>query len=134
MGWIGKLFGTDTALEVGAKAVGEATTGLIKGIDAAFYTKQENIQDIKEVLISLQDQYTPRSISRRLLAVWFAFLFGAFCITALVFACLGKTIVVNSLIDAATAFHLGWIMTTIIIFYFGYYGVGKFFDAKNKET
>jgi hypothetical protein len=156
MGFWGKLIGTDEALKTGAKAVGEATTGIIAGIDAAWYTKEEQARDVKEILFKLQDQYTPRSMSRRIFAIGFLILFSIFALTALVFACLEQFTIINAdpsstveatakavehhahyeaIIAVANALSIGTIMLTIVIFYFGYYGVNgaiKAFGGKNK--
>ncbi len=130
MGFWGKLFGTDKALEEGIKTVGTSVTGVISGIDAAFYTKEEKVNDIKEVLFKLQDQYTPRSMSRRILAVMFAIDFSILMLTALIFACFGKTDIVARIIEVANAFSMGTIMLTVIVFFFGYYGVQKYNESK----
>ena len=129
--WLGKLFGTDAALEAGAEVVKKSTAGIISGIDAAFYTKEEQIADIKEVLIKLQDQYTPRSVSRRLIAVMVCGVFCAYCLAALaVILCglifdltIGPTI--EALVMIADKLNIPWIILTVFTFYFGYYGWKK---------
>lgn len=125
MGWLGKLFGSDKALESGAKIAEQATSGIISGIDKAWYTKEERAQDATKVLLSLQDQFTPRSISRRILAFSFCFCFCASFTISLVFACLDKTHIVNNIINLVKAYQLGWITVTIVVFYFGNYLVDK---------
>lgn len=125
MGWLGKLFGTDAALENGVKIAGNVTNGIMSGIDNAFYTDQEKAQESTKVLLALQDQYTPRSISRRILAFMFSLCFCLSFITALIFACFDKTESVNDIIGLVKAYDLGWIMITIVIFYFGNYMVDK---------
>ena len=130
MGIWGKLFGTDEALKHGVEAAHEATGAIISGIDAAFYTKEETVEDIKYILFKLQDQFTPRSISRRMIAIIFTLMFCIFAITALVFACFGAGEVVNAIISVAGAFSLGTIMLTIVVFYFGYYGAQKILSGK----
>ena len=132
MGWLGKLFGTDKALETGADVVKKVTGGVISGIDYAFHTDQEKAEEsIKiaelnsKVLLALQDQFTPRSISRRILAFAFTFCFCSSFIISLTFACLDKTHVVNNVIGLVKAYDLGWIMITVVIFYFGNYLVDK---------
>lgn len=132
MGFLGKLLGTDKALKTGAKIAADATGGIIKGIDAAFYTKEEAAADIKEMLFKLQDQYTPRSVSRRVIAVIFTSVFCIFALTALVFACMAKSEIVKSIVSVASAFQLGTIMLTIVVFYFGYYGAQKIIAGKRK--
>ena len=125
MGWFGKLFGTDKALESGAKIAEQATTGIIAGIDKAWYTKEERAEDATKVLLSLQDQFTPRAISRRILAFSFSLCFCLSFVVAMVFASLDKTHIVNNIINLVKAFELGWITITIVIFYFGNYLVDK---------
>ncbi|MHA1447878.1 MAG: hypothetical protein ACTSP4_00460 [Candidatus Hodarchaeales archaeon] len=121
MSWFGKLLGTDKALDIASKV----TTGIINGIDKSCYTEHEKATDTKKVLLALQDQFTPRSISRRLLAFFFCISYCCSFIVALVFACLDRTVVVNNIINLVNAFELGWIVITIVIFYFGNYIVDK---------
>lgn len=138
MSFWGKLFGTDQALDEGAKIAHAATGGIIAGIDAAVYTKEENMRDIMRVLLTLQDQYTPRAISRRLIALLFSLVFAAYCMTALAVIVLrvywewvpAETIVAL-LVETATELYLPWIMLTIITFYFGYYGWQKVKTSKS---
>lgn len=134
LGFWGKLFGTDAALKHGAEAAHEATGAIINGIDASFYTKEETVNDIKEILFKLQDQFIPRSISRRMIAIIFTLMFCLFAVTALVFACFGAGEVVAAIISVAAAFRLGIIMLTIFFFYFGYYGTQKILADKKSQS
>lgn len=122
LSWIGKVLGTDKGLEVGVKIIDKSVGGIISGIDAAFYTSEEKAHDIKEMIFKLQDQFTPRAISRRILAIMFTVVFLGIVTTAVIFACFGKTTTVKDIILVAEAFQMGWIMLSIIAFYFGYYG------------
>jgi len=99
--WIGKVLGTDKGLETGMKIVEKSVGGIISGIDAAFYTNEEKAHDIKEMIFKLQDQFTPRSISRRILAIMFSSVFLGMAITATIFACLGKTKIVTNIVAIA---------------------------------
>ena len=130
LGFLGRLFGTkkgmDTALGMADKAVG----GVISGIDAAWYTNEEKARDIKEILFKLQDQFTPRSISRRLIAFLFVATFCVAFLVALVFTCLKQTDITTNVINLTIAFKFPYIIITIVIFYFGYYGVEKFKEKK----
>lgn len=120
--WIGKVLGTDKGLEKGVDIIDKSVGGVIAGIDAAFYTNEEKAHDIKEMIFKLQDQFTPRAISRRILAIMFTSVFLGIVVTSVIFACFGRTTVVTDIIAVAAAFQLGWIMLSVVAFYFGYYG------------
>lgn len=115
MGIWGTLFGSP-------KAVEDITTSVMSGMDALVYTAEEKAAFAKDVLFKLQDEYMPRSISRRLIAFMITSVFCFFMLTALLFACLSQPAIVKSIIDTAAAFQLGWLQITIVVFYFGYYG------------
>lgn len=87
--------------------------------DGLHYSGEEK----QEMVKSLYDQFTPRSISRRLIAVIQSSVFVVFSLTGLVFACLKDRVVVDNIIEVAKSFQLGYIQLSIIIFYFGYYGL-----------
>ena len=123
--WLGKLFGTDEAMKAGVRVAEQSVGSAIKGIDALVYTNEEKISDVKDMVFKLQDQFTPRAISRRILAIMFTTVFLGLCIVAVIFACFGATAIVNDIINIAIAFHLGWIMLSIVAFYFGFYQWGK---------
>lgn len=110
MSWFAKLIGTDEAFKVGAKIV-----------DKAFYTAQERSEDATKVLLALQDQYTPRAISRRILAFLFCSNFIFIVILCVGLACAGEDKIVNEIIKVADHFKIGWITMSIVIFYFGKY-------------
>lgn len=127
MGWLGKLFGTDEALKTGCNVV----SGIMTGIDSAFFTDQEKSQNNIKVLLSLQDQFTPRAISRRIISFMFC---GVFCIAfliSIIFACLDKIEVVTNIVNLVKAFDLGFVILTIVIFYFGNYALDKLQNKKD---
>jgi len=123
MGLLGTLFGSD-------KVIDSLTSGITRGIDAAIFTKEEKANFMKDMVLKLQDQWMPRAISRRIVAILITTIFVVFCLTALVFACFSKTEVCKDIIDVAIAFKLGWIQGAIIVFYFGYYGAAAIKEAK----
>ena len=98
---------------------GEIVKTAGKVADGLHYSSEEKGNLIK----SMYDQFTPRSISRRLIAVMITSVFLIFCLTGLVFSCLDNRMVVDNIIQIANAFQLGYIQLSIIIFYFGYYGL-----------
>ena len=115
MGLLGTLFGSP-------KTVNTITDGLTRGIDAVVFTPEEKANFIKDMVLKLQDQYLPRALSRRIIAVLITAIFCLFCIVGLIFACFNKPDIVDNIIKVAEAFKLGWIMGAIVVFYFGYYG------------
>jgi len=121
MSWFGKLIGTDEAFKTGASIM----NSLFTAIDKAFYTEQEKAELTTKALLALQDQYMPRSISRRILAFIFC---SNFCLILWVTIGLiisGKDEVVTEIIKLVDHFELGWITLTIVIFYFGNYIVDR---------
>lgn len=113
-------------------SVPKVVNGVIGGIDAAFFTDEERQQMAQDLLKQLYDNFMPRAISRRILAVIIFVLFSIYALTALVFACLNMVEVVNRIIEVAEAIKLGWMAITVTIFYFGYYGFQKVFGGKGK--
>jgi len=124
-GFLGRLFGTAKGMDTAVGMVDKSIGGIINGIDAAIYTKEEKAGDIAKMVFTLQDQFTPRAISRRILAFMFASIFSAAFITALVFTCFKNFTIAKAIIDLVVAFQLPWIIMTVVIFYFGYYGIQK---------
>ncbi len=132
MGIFGRMFGTDKAIESGAQVITKVTGGIISGIDAVFYTDEEKaraastaVENAQKTVVALNDQWMPRAISRRILAFMFSAVFLIILLTAIVFACLGKIDVVNSIIAIVKAFDLGWIILAMTAFYFGVYEFKK---------
>lgn len=120
--FLGRLFGTAKGMDTALGMVDKVVGGTISGIDALVYTKEEKANDIAKMVFKLQDQFTPRAISRRIIAFMFASIFSISFLVALVFTCLSKFKVVDAIIKLVVAFQLPWIIISIIIFYFGYYG------------
>lgn len=109
-----------------AESIPKVVDGAMKGIDKIFFTAEEKSEFISGMLKQLYDQFMPRAISRRVISIMMLAVFDIAFLVAVVYACLGETEVVNSIIAIVSAFQMGWIAITIIIFYFGYYGVEKF--------
>ena len=124
-GFLGRLFGTKKGMDTAVGMVDKSVSGIISGIDAAFYTNEEKANDISKMVLGLQDQFTPRAISRRLIAFMFTSVFCGAFVTALVFTCFKMYTVTKSIIDLVIAFQLPWIIMTVVVFYFGYYGISK---------
>jgi hypothetical protein len=128
MGWIGRVLGTDKGIEKSVEIAGNITRGVISGIDAAFYTDEEKVKDIRQTVQGLQDQYGPRSISRRGLAFGIFGVFLMFALSGLAFIWISLWLdtskQIQMLIDFAAAFYIGSLTLTAFIFFFGYYGLG----------
>jgi hypothetical protein len=133
MSWLGKIFGTNKAVEEGAKTIREGVDWVGRGIDAAFYTEEEKAADGKELIKmrmgmvkDLQDQYAPRSLTRRVLAI---IVFGNFFLhinIALLFWFLGQEI---ELVIDMIKMELQLVLI-VAFFYFGYYGVKQVMTKK----
>lgn len=121
-GFLGRLFGTSKGMDTALGMVDKTVGGIISGLDVAFYTKEEKAKDIATMVFKLQDQFTPRAISRRIIAFMFASVFCCAFIVALIFTCFQKFAIVKAIIELVIAFKLPIIILSIIVFYFGYYG------------
>ena len=127
-GWITGAQQVDKAMDI-AK---DATSGIIAGIDAAFFTDEEKSRAallITEAGIRMveatQGESTVRSVTRRVLA-WM--IMGTFLFLVLFAALIWK-------VDTAWALHvlecvkaLGSLALAVGIFYFGYYGIKQLRD------
>jgi hypothetical protein len=151
MGILSWMFGTPKAFEKTAETVGKTIDWVGKGIDAAWYTDEEKAADLKEahksireMIIKLQDEYTPRSITRRILAVFVVGTTMLHLTVAIVLAILGATkpIMIAEGVNAwdkALDTTLGLIgqevnITMIVVFfYFGYYGAVGITNAIRKD-
>jgi len=131
------LFGTKKVIENVASAVSGAVgeNGLI---DNAFFTDQEKAQmgleagklwlDVQKVLAG---ENSLRSITRRVIAWAFVaeFLLALnVCLVCVLF----WPNKVDPVISVISAFQLGWIVLTIVAFYFGTYGIGQLISGKKK--
>ena len=122
-GWITGAQQVDKAMDI-AK---DATSGIIAGIDAAWFTPEEKSRAALEItqasieMVKLtQGESTTRSITRRVLA-WMI-------MTTFLFLLLFGTLIYK--IDPAwsayclnSAKALTFLATPVSIFYFGYYGI-----------
>lgn len=117
MGLLGRLFGTVAGLEKGLDMIS-------KGADALHYSPEEK----SEMAKSLQDEFTPRAITRRILAVIVILHFFLHVDLWVWFAWRGNTEVVGEL---EKILGVEWkLALTVIIFYFGYYGVKSILKTK----
>ena len=144
LSWFGKIFGSGKALEQGLTTVNTATEGLVAGIDAMFHTAEEKAAGAMKVLgmrmgmvKALQDQFAPRAITRRILAIIIVgstFLHFQLAIFMGIMANLyPKMVMVDGKQVNAWAGALQFTLTIIaqeikiamivVFFYFGYYGV-----------
>lgn len=127
----------------GAKKTGKVIdTGLdliqsgAKGIDAMFYTKEEQAQDRAKASASIiahavemnkmaNEEQSIRSITRRLLAVGIVFnsvMVFDYCIYLLQ---TGKEQLVTKILQLVGAWGMDNALLAVVIFYFGYYGASK---------
>jgi hypothetical protein len=143
-GLLSKIFGTDKAVSDAGDIAKTITTGVVKGMDALVFTdeekesmSQDKMRIISDLIIKLQDQFTPRAITRRIIAVLFSTAYMvAYYISLFIVgweyikdrATGEETIAL--IIKLTEAFGLGAIILTIIIFYFGYYGITKIMEKK----
>ena len=119
--YIANLFGSKKGL---SNAVSTGT----KMLDNAFHTSQEVTEDNIDMVKSLQDQYSPRSITRRILAV---LVFGNY------FLHLNFLIAINYFhpeFDMEPTLSIVASETKIVLmvsfFYFGYYSLKKVLPKK----
>jgi hypothetical protein len=150
MGFLSWMFGTPKAFEKTAETVGKTIDWVGKGVDAAWYTDEEKAadlkasqKDIRDMILKLQDEYTPRSITRRIIAVFVVGTTVLHLTVAIVLAILGalKPVMVNGVNawDKSLEITLGLIgqevnITMIIVFfYFGYYGAVGVVQAVKKD-
>jgi hypothetical protein len=126
MSWLGKLFGTEKAVEEGAKTIRESVDWIGRGIDAAIHTDEEKAAEFKELtqmrmgmVRDLQDQFAPRSVTRRILAVIVFSNFFLHLNLAVIFWYLGLStdFVLNVIEQEAD------LVLLVAFFYFGYYGI-----------
>ncbi len=108
-------------------------------IDDMVYTDQEEAEDKQKAKIAnskqrtqakigLMEAYAPFKIAQRYLALLFAIVFLSSYIMVLVMYFLGKPIA--EVMNIMEMFNIGWIMMTIVMFYFG----GGLADSIRKPT
>jgi len=142
MGFWSWMFGTPKAFEETAKTVNNTIDWIGKGIDAAVYTSEEkaaylqsNNKSIREMILKLQDEYTPRSITRRIIACFVVGVFVLHTNIAILFTLLGALYpkIVNGVnvwdktldITLALLGQEANMVLIVVFFYFGYYGVSN---------
>ncbi len=139
MGFLGKLFGSATVVEKAADTVSTAVKTGFGMLDNAFYTDQEKAADSREgmkIWLEIQKvlagENSLRSITRRIIA-WafvaeFLLAFNVGLVCALFFEAK-----VEKVVAIAATFQLGYIVLTIVAFYFGTYGIGQLLNKKGQE-
>jgi len=122
----------------GEKTLSKTADAIISTGDKLFYTDEEKA-DMKANYVKqipgLMDAYKPFKIAQRVLAFWFSFLFGISFLAG-VGLILSNIIIkrnaladgipvdkiayfdIQPLFDLISTFNMGWIMMTIIAFYF----------------
>lgn len=123
MSFLGKLFGTEKAIDKGL--------GIIdRSIDGMFHTGEEKAQEHAKLIEmkmgmvkSLQDEFTPRAVTRRILAL---IIFGMFFLHSnawMYFAWKGNEEMALNMKELTKVD----VQLTMLVafFYFGYYGVKK---------
>ena len=110
MGLLGRLFGTVTGLKQGLDMISN-------GADAMHYSAEEKGDMAK----SLQDEFTPRAITRRIIAVIIILHFFVHVDLWVWFAWRGNEVMIKELQTMLTM--EGKLAMAVIIFYFGYYGI-----------
>ena len=132
-----------TASKVAADTAAKVVDGTINGIDAVFYTDQEKAENVVKRIELFQQGYsiwleaqkvlinesTPRSITRRILAV---LILASFLV--LILAAGGvwffNEIWAKWLIECSG--YLKGLAITVGVFYFGYYAIGNVVEAVKK--
>jgi hypothetical protein len=138
MGFWGTLFGSTAVVEKAADTVSTAVKTGFGMLDNAFYTDQEKAADSREgmkIWLEIQKviagENSLRSITRRVIAWAFVaqFLLALnVCLVCVLF----WSDKVDDVISVISAFQLGWIVLTIVAFYFGTYGIGQMLGGKKK--
>ncbi len=128
MSFFGGIFGTVKAVDKGISLIDKTVGHIASGFDQLVYTDEEKsadsvkLTDLRIGMVkSLQDQFTPRSISRRIFA---GIILGNFYLHAnlwLIFVYLKNSEMVTA-IKELLKMELQ-IALLVCFFYFGYYGV-----------
>ena len=130
MSFFGKLFGTEAAIDKGLSVVDKTIGHVASGLDSAFYTDQEQaegkLQTLgmrMEMVKSLQDEFTPRAVTRRILAL---IIFGNFFLHANMWVYFGWVKNVTMTITMKEVLGMELQLTLLVgFFYYGYYGIKK---------
>ena len=134
MGFLAGLFGTKKATETVLNIAEKTTDGVVKGIDALFFTEEEKsrasqkaVETYIELNKTIASENTVRSITRRRLAVMIV---GTFLFLLVAGAFIHKLDSEWALHILACAKQLVFLVSSIGILYFGPYQIGKMFDKK----
>ena len=134
------VFGVPRAVDAGIEIAQKATDGVIKGIDAAWFTPEEKAVAGKEVLdtvLKFWQQFgaenSQQSIARRTMAFAFVGLFIAVVLVGVVMVFMGRADMVNVMIDFLSAVGFDWIIFSVVATYFVPYQVAKIWTANGKE-
>ncbi len=121
--WLSGMKQADKAMDI-AK---EASTGIIAGIDAAWFTPEEKSRAAFEItqaaiqmVVATQGEATVRSITRRVLA-WM--IMGTFLFLLMFGTLVYKFDATWAAYCLSSAKALTFLATPVGIFYFGYYGI-----------
>lgn len=154
LSWFGKIFGTGEALNQGLKTIDTVAEGAVKGVDALFFTEEEKSNQSVKVLgmkmamvKALQDEFAPRAITRRILAIIIVgstfFHFNLAVFMGIMANLYPKWVKVGEKTinawDGALQFTISIIVQevkiamVVVFFYFGYYGVKAIMKQKNSN-
>lgn len=133
MGWLTTLIGTPKVVSTVADTVKSGVSML----DNAFYTKQEkatNALKMTDMWLKIQkiiaDENSIRSITRRILAWGILVNFLIIIDIGVYLIIMGNTEKVTALKEFIIDTKMGWMALSVVIFYFGYYGVQAIRGAK----
>lgn len=112
---------TDKLIDIGAKV----TTGIMSGIDKAWYTDQEKSQEIiglikshSDFVLKTLDESSIRSVTRRWVALGIMSCFSVGFLACFFGALLGLGDVTKA-VEVAVAFQVPWLMLMVAGFFFG---------------
>jgi len=103
---LGRIFGSD-------KVIGKG----LELIDDAWETDAERLEARATAKIALMNAYAPFKLAQRYLAVMFSVTFLACFVLVLVMTLAGHT--TDAVFTVIDKFKIDWIMTSIVLFYFG---------------
>jgi len=86
-------------------------------IDKKFPTDIDVLEAKTKAKTDLMTAYAPFKVAQRILAIMFASVFLSCFVLSLVYVLNGKD--ANAIIGVIQAYKIDWVMTSIILFYFG---------------
>jgi hypothetical protein len=130
MGILGKIFGTEKAIDKGLSIIDKTVGHVASGLDSAWFTEQEkaegNIKSLgmrMEMVKSLQDEFTPRAVTRRILAL---IIFANFFLHANLWVYFAWKQNADMVVTMKELLGMELQLTLLVaFFYFGYYGLKK---------